>query len=614
MCGFAGFSNFDYEISKKSSTHYDIGMRMGMRLSHRGPDDSGVYVSKNCVLSHTRLAVMDPLLGRQPMTAFIDGISYTIAYNGEIYNTKELKQVLKLKGHVFDTNCDTEVVLKAYIEFGDKVADYLNGIFAFAIDDTKNKRLFLCRDRFGVKPLFYTISDNTLVFASEIKALFEYPKIKPVIDKNGLCEIFGVGPARSPGSGVFKNIFELEPGFNAIFNENGLTKTKYYTIECYEHEDSYEKTVDYVRELLFDIADRQLVSDVPICTFLSGGLDSSVITALAARKFSQTKMDLSTYSFDFEENSTYFSPTAFQPTADEPWAQKVSALLGTTHKTLVCSNEDLFSNLFDAVIAKDLPGMADIDSSLLYFCNKVKQNHKVVLCGECADEIFGGYPWFKEMDYKTFPWSRNIDFRSSVLNADILKEINLFDYTNNLLEKTINDTPLYYKDNEDMKKMRKMSYLNITWFMQTLLNRKDRCSMYSGLEVRVPYADHRLLEYVYNLPWSYKCKNGVQKSVLRDAARGVLPDSIIDRKKSPFPKTHNPVYETMLKNKLKCILKDPLQPILKILSKDTVSALLKEEFDYGKPWFGQLMAGPQLLAYLLQINYWLIRYNIYLDI
>ncbi len=610
MCGFAGFSNFNLDFTDKKNYYYDLGKRMGMRISHRGPDDSGVYISKNSVLSHTRLAVMDPLYGKQPMTAYAKGKDYTIAYNGEIYNTKELKALLMAKGYVFDTNCDTEVVLKAYIEFGEKVADYLNGIFAFAVHDNLNERLFLCRDRFGVKPLFYTFSDDGLVFASEIKSLFEYPKVKPIIDKNGLCEIFGVGPARSPGSGVFKNILELEAGFYAVFDKNGLHKKKYYTIECYEHEDSYEKSVDYVRELLFDIADRQLVSDVPLCTFLSGGLDSSIITALAAQKIDT----LSTYSFDFEENNTYFSPTSFQPTQDEPWAKKVSEILSTEHKTLVCSNDDLFSNLFDAVIAKDLPGMADIDSSLLYFCKEVKKNHTVVLCGECADEIFGGYPWFNSMDYSAFPWSRNLEYRNSVLNPDISHEMNMGNYVNQKLEETLLKTPTYYKDNDAMLKMRKMSYLNIIWFMQTLLNRKDRCSMYSGLEVRVPYADHRLLEYVYNMPWNYKCKNGVQKSILRDAARGILPDNIIDRKKSPFPKTHNPVYEKMLKNKLKCILKDPLQPILKILSKDTVNALLKEEFDYGKPWFGQLMAGPQLLAYLIQINYWLIKYNIYLDI
>ncbi len=614
MCGFAGFANFLHREENDRNYRGDLGRKMSARLSHRGPDDSGVYVSDNCVLSHARLAVIDPSMGVQPMSAVWEGITYTIAYNGEIYNTEEIKKTLLKKGHEFHTKCDTEVLLKAYIEFREETPKYLNGIYAFAIEDNLNHSIFLCRDRFGVKPLFYTFVGESLVFASEIKALFEFPEVKPVIDKNSLCEIFGIGPARTQGVGVFKDIHELKPASFAVFNKYGFRLEKYYNINCYEHSDTYENSVAHVRELLYDIADRQLVADVPVCTFLSGGLDSSIITALAAKKFKEKNKPFYTYSFDFEGNNTHFNATDYQPTADEPWAKEVSRILGTEHSTLVCETSKLYSKLFDAVIAKDLPGMADIDSSLLHFCKEVKKNHVVALCGECADEIFGGYPWFRGDLGDTFPWSKNLDYRLSLINPDILPHSDLKNYVNLRFENTINETPIYSGDSEKMIKERQMSYLNISWFMQTLLDRKDRCSMYSGLEVRVPYADHRLLEYAYNLPYDYKCRSGVQKAILRDAARGILPDFIIDRKKSPFPKTHNPLYENMLKEKLEHILKDPLQPILKLLSKETVVSLLGQKFDYGKPWFGQLMAGPQLIAYLIQINYWLIKYNIYLDI
>ena len=611
MCGFAGFFDCEDPLTDETYLWMALARRMAQRIAHRGPDDRGVHVSKLGALAHARLAVIDPANGAQPMSCTQDGFTYTIAYNGEIYNAAELRDELRGYGFTFQTNCDTEVVLKSYVCFGEACAEKLNGIFAFAVDDERCSRIFLCRDRFGVKPLFYTFSGSRLVFASEIKALFEYPGIRPELGRTGICEVFGVGPAHTPGCGVFENIHEIHPGACACFDRSGFMEHTYFTLKARPYTDDYEKSVQTVRELLDDIVTRQLVSDVPLCTFLSGGLDSSVITAIAAQKRRAHRQSLSTYSFEYSGNETFFEANSYQPDRDEPWAEKVAGLLGTDHTALICDNDRLADLLTDAVIAKDLPGMADIDASLLYFCREVKKRHVVAVCGECADEVFAGYPWFhRENQPDVFPWSPNVSFRTALLDPEIAREAHVEDYVQERYRETMDAVPVLRGESAENRRFRELSYLNLYWFMATLLERKDRCSMFSGLEVRVPYADHRLIQYVFNTPREIRAPHGVVKGLLRDACRGLLPDDVLDRKKSPYPKTHNPRYEQLLKKRLSDVLHDPQQPIHRLLSEDTVQKLLREHFDYGQPWFGQLMAGPQLLAYLLQINTWLNRYKI----
>ncbi|MGI6254544.1 MAG: asparagine synthase (glutamine-hydrolyzing) [Acutalibacter sp.] len=617
MCGFAGFCEYREAFPGQEQHWLDLARRMARRISHRGPDSQGAHYSPHCVLAHARLAVMDPERGTQPMCRSVAGQEVTIAYNGEVYNAPELRQELQSLGDSFETSCDTEVVLASYLQWGPDCAQRLNGIFAFAVDDPVNQRVFLCRDRFGVKPLFYTLRDGKLIFASEIKALFEFPGVRPVVGKEGLCEVFGLGPARTPGCGVFEGIRELKPGHVAIFDRLGFRELPYFQLEALPHEESYEQTVSHLRELLLDTVERQLSADVPLCTFLSGGLDSSVVTAIAAQRLKEQGKTLSTYSFEFEGNEEFFTPSLFQPDRDQDWALKVSGVLGTDHRTLLCDNRQLADSLDEAVLAKDLPGMADVDGSLLHFCRLVKQRHTVALCGECADEIFGGYPWFhrREMyDGTHFPWSNNLDQRGRLLKPELRQALGLEEYVSARLEESLSAMPTLPGETAEQVRMRQLSWLNIHWFMATLLDRKDRCSMWSGLEVRVPYADHRIAQYVFNTPWEYKCHLGESKSLLRDAAEGLLPAQVLHRKKSPYPKTHNPGYEALLKQRLSYVLRDSAQPLHKLLSEETVSGLLNQTFDYGKPWFGQLMAGPQLLAYLLQVNTWLLRYQIYLDI
>lgn len=613
MCGIAGFCNPRNDFMQSQNKWISILEAMNRTLKRRGPDDKGTYLSSHCGLSHVRLEIIDLLTGHQPMIKQCASGNYSIVFNGEIYNMKPLREELKKAGTVFITNSDTEVILNGFMLYREDFIKKLNGIFAIAIYHAEEKRLWLFRDRIGIKPLFFTITDNTLVFASEIKGLFIYPGINPVVDKNGLCEIFALGPARTCGNGVFQNIFELLPGEFLTFSIDGLNRQFYWKLESRPHEDSFLETIEKTAWLIEDSVKMQILSDIPICTFLSGGLDSSLVTAICAKELQKQNRRLNTFSFDFKDNAKYFQSNSFQPSQDTPWAKKTSQYLNTAHHLLECDNTAQFECLFRAVDAADLPCMADVESSLLYFCSKVTAYNKVTLTGECADEIFGGYPWFhQEEAFRTsaFPWSSDFAPRKLLLSDDVLTTLPIEEYSASAYEATIAETPRLLSDSPTEKRRREISYLNLRWFMMTLLNRMDRTSMYSGLEARVPLADYRIVEYVFNVPWSMKCPNGIVKGLLRYAGSEFLPEEILWRKKSPYPKTYDPAYETLLADRLKEVLASPNAPIRTLLDTKKVHQFLETPSDYTRPWYGQLMAGPQMLAYLLQVNYWLEHYKI----
>ena len=614
MCSISGFINFRENYLKSNPDGYEkTAAKMAQVQRHRGPDAMGVWVGEHAALSHARLAVVDIEGGAQPMKRTVEGYDFVITYNGELYNSNELRCKLQAFGYELKTKSDTEIVLYAYIHYGKSCVEHLNGIFAFAVYDIMRQRVFLCRDRFGVKPLFYTRHpDGTVIFASEIKALFEYPGITPMLDSTGLCELFAISPARTQGVGVFKNIYELCPGELMTIGRLGILKNKYYTLKSRPHTDSYEDTIAKVRELVYDSVKRQLVSDVPIATLLSGGLDSSIITAIAAMDFEKEGRTLSTYSFDYEGNSEHFRPTAFQPDSDTQWVPRMSEAFATNHTYLSCPTSALTDLLDEAVFAKDLPGMADCDSSLLYFCREIKKNHTVVLSGECSDEIFGGYPWFRDtkvFETDAFPWCYDLSMREYILKDMVRNTLNLEEYSKLRYNELISETPRFALDTPTEARRREISYLNIYQFMTNLLNRKDRMSMASGLEVRVPFCDHRLVEYVWNIPWDTKNKDNVSKNILREAAKGILPEDVRLRKKSPYPKTHNPLYEAEVKKMLRAIVDDDNSPILALCEKSKLLEILDGTFDYGRPFFGQLMAGPQFIGYIVQLDMLLRKYN-----
>ena len=610
MCGFVGYMNLKKDLSKSRN----IIEKMNKSLINRGPDEQGYYINKNIALGHRRLIVIDPEGGKQPMIEKFSYGNYVIVYNGQIYNTKELRKTLERNGFTFKSHSDTEVLLKSYIHFGNEVVNHLNGIFAFAIWNEHKKELFLARDHFGVKPLFYAIKKDTLIFASEIKGIFEYPNIEKILDNQGICELFGIGPAHTAGTTVFKNIYELKPAHFAIFNSSGFHCTRYWKLHSKEHNDNLAQTTEKLKFLLNDAITRQLVSDVPLCTFLSGGLDSSIITKFASDYCKKEGLPpLDTYSIDYVDNDKNFVKSDFQPNSDSYYVELMSKRLHTNHHNVVIDTPELASYLEDAMIARDMPGMADIDSSLLLFCKNVKKEMTVSLTGECADEIFGGYPWFFREDAlnsNTFPWSIAIDERQNLLNPVIDKKVNLKEYIDYRYNESLNEVEILDTDTEETKEKRKISHLTLNWFMQTLLDRSDRMAMYNGFELRVPFCDYRLAEYVWNIPWEMKALNGREKGLLRYACRDFLPNEIVDRKKSPYPKTHNPNYLAKVKSMLTDIMDKPNAPINNLLNRKYILDILNTDGKaFTRPWFGQLMTGPQLMAYLCQVNMWLEKYE-----
>ena len=601
MCGIAGWVDFERSLKYESETV----VKMGETLAPRGPDESGVYVQPHCCFAHRRLTVIDPENGRQPMSR--DGC--TICYNGELYNTAEIRAELEALGFRFRGHSDTEVLLTAYIAWGSDCLRRLNGIFAFAVWEEKAQTLFLARDRLGVKPLYFYRYDNGLLFASEPKALLAHPYVKPVLDRESIAQIMLLGPARKPESGIFSGIRALPPGSALRLSESTFSEKVYWKPFAEQHVENLEETAEHLKLLITDSIRRQLVSDVPLCTFLSGGLDSSIISAVAAEKFRNEGRELSTYSVDYKGNREYFRASLFQPDEDAPWIIRMSEFIRSKHKNVVIDTPQLAAALIDSTKARDCPGMADVDSSLYLFCKEVKNNFTVSLSGECADELFGGYPWYRNpklLSASGFPWAQSTAERAALVRPELLSGIDPIEYVNEAAAKTVAQTDYLDTDTEADRKIREMFMLNVYWFMQTLLDRKDRCSMAHGLEVRVPFCDHRIVQYAYNIPAEMKFYGDREKGLVRKAFEGVLPKDVCWRKKSPYPKTHNPDYMRLMLKMFGEILDDKNNRITEILYERSLRELLASEGrSFDKNWYGQLMTGPQLFAYLIQLEAWL---------
>lgn len=598
MCAILGWMN-----SKKNLKNVQNNFKEMLDLmSYRGKDNTGYYFEDSILLGHKRLAIIDLENGNQPMKYK----EYTIVYNGEIYNADTLKQELENQGYKFKTNCDTEVILIGYACYKEKILEKLEGIFAFAIYNSKNKSVFLARDRFGVKPLYYTYYKHNFIFSSSIKSILKSGVIKPILGKKELARIISLGPSKCMGDGIFKGIKELRPAHYMIFKNKKIKIKRYWNIKSKEFADSFDEAVKKVRNLLENSIKRQMKSDVDIATLLSGGLDSSIISAIVALN---KKNILSTYSIDYEDNDKFFKSNTFQVSQDEKYIEIMSKAFNTKHTYMTISQNEVADYLIKTLKLRDYPGMIDIDSSLLWFSEKISEKYKVILSGECADEIFGGYPWFykKELNNrKEFPWINNIDYRQKLINKNLREKINIHKIIKKEYMNTIRELSL--KDRKD--KYKKLFYINMTHFMATLLDRKDRMTMGATIEARVPFADTKLIEYLWNMPFEYKYKDGIEKYILREAFKDILPQEILNRKKNPYPKTHNPLFLELVSNFLKDRLKNDKSILYKLFDIDEINNLLNSNSDYDIPWFGQLMTKPQLIAYLYQFDVWVEEYNI----
>lgn len=606
MCGIGGF--VDYERDARRGGPILHGMKR--TLTPRGPDAEGTYFDEDAALVHRRLIVIDPEGGKQPMHS--PDRNTILIYNGELYNTPELRTELMSRGHEFVGHSDTEVLLHAYLEWKTDAFARLNGIFAFAIWEKRERRLTLCRDRLGVKPLFFAPIRNGLTFGSTIDTVLCHPEIEPALDEDGLRTLLLLGPARPPESGVFRQIKSLLPGHFAVLTPENFTDHVYWQLEAHEHEDDLPTTIERTHTLICDAARRQLVSDVPLACFLSGGLDSSILSMLAAKDYAARGETLHTWSVDYRDNDKYFTKSIFQPNSDDSYIDQMVDFLGTHHHRVVLEPEALCAALLPATDARALPGMADVDSSLLLFCAAVKRGGTTVcLSGECADELFGGYPWYHREEIlfeDTFPWSRSVGLRLGLLTPDAVR--NGEEFVRQHYRDTCDRAPKLSSDNKKAARMREMFVLNLDWFMATLLDRKDRMSMYSGLEVRVPFCDHRIVEYAYNMPWDFKSLDGREKGIVRRAFADELPKDIVFRKKSPYPKTFHPVYTRLCADYVRRIFADPNATAASLFDHSAVQKLMQRPESLAEPWFGQLMRTPQIFAYIIQLDRWFRHYHV----
>ena len=603
MCGIAGILSNDIDLRGQKPLIEDISNTLKMR----GPDAKGEYITAETALIHRRLSVIDVEKGSQPMRFG----KYIIVYNGELYNTDEVRNELKSFGYSFDTHCDTEVVLKAFDRWKEDSVKRLNGIFAYAVYDEKEKSLFAARDRIGVKPFYYTKKKNTFAFASRIKSLLLVPNVSRKVDEEGINEIFMLGPAKTIGKAVFKDISELPPAYYLTYKDGRLDIKQYWRITAEENHETEKEAQEHTYALVKDSVERQLVSDVPLAAFLSGGLDSSIITKIASDKYAERGERFNTYSVDYTDNDLYFKKSAFQPNKDSDYIGLMSGAVNSVHHNVVLNNIDVADALAQATDARGVPGFADVDSSLLLFCKEVKKDFTVCLSGECADEIFGGYPWYhrKEILFEDcFPWSRTTDVRRSILKDGFLPKGE--EYARNAYEQTLKQTSYLDGENDFDRRMREMFILNMNWFMQTLLVRKDVMSMESSLEVRVPFCDYRLVEYAYNLPWSIKALDGREKGILRKAFENDLPYEIAWRKKSPYPKTHNPEYFKRVCELADVVFEDKSTPLYQWINKSALDRLIENPDSLSEPWYGQLMRVPQIVAYIYQIYVWIKNYKV----
>ncbi|MFI6346401.1 asparagine synthase (glutamine-hydrolyzing) [Streptomyces sp. NPDC050560] len=555
MCGITGWVSFQRHLT----TQRHVLDTMTETMSCRGPDARGTWTAPHALLGHRRLAVIDLPGGTQPMEVDTPDGPVAMVYSGEAYNFTELREQLRAAGQHFTTDSDTEVVLRGYLVWGEALAERLNGMYAFAIWDGRTEKLVMIRDRMGIKPFYYYPTDDGVLFGSEPKAILANPLAPPVVDRDGLRELLAF--AKTPGAAIWQGMREVRPGHLITLDRGGLRDHAYWQLRAEEHTDDRDATVAHVRELLDDIIARQLVADVPRCTLLSGGLDSSAMTALAAQQLGEHGERVRSFAVDFPNQEENFRAIDVSPSQDTPFVHAVAEHVDSDHNDIVLAGAALSDpEVRRAVVAaRDVPsGIGDRDNSLYLLFKAIRGHSTVALSGESADEVFGGYPWFHDerREADTFPWlaGGGLMRPGVLLHPDLKRDLDLDTYVRDHYVSALKEAPL--KDGETglERRMRQVSYLHLTRMVQTLLDRKDRMSMAVGLEVRVPFCDHRLVQYVFNTPWALKTFDGKEKSILRAATRNVLPHSVAERKKSGYPATFDPAYVTSIQRQVRELL------------------------------------------------------------
>ncbi len=614
MCGVVGWVDFDRDLSAEHPTIRAMTATMALR----GPDAEGTWLGRHAALGHRRLAVIDLAGGAQPMAAEEDGAPVAVlTYSGEVYNYRELREELRGYGHTFRTASDTEVVLRAYLQWGDACAERLNGIFAFGLWDARRQRLLLVRDRMGIKPLYYYPTPRGVLFASEPKGIFAHPWVTPAVDQDGLRELLSW--VKTPGHGLYRGMFEVKPGHTVVVDRGGVHPQRYWQLETREHTDDLPTTIRAIRELLDDIITRQMISDVPLCTLLSGGLDSSAVTALAAGVLGDGG-PVRSFSVDFAGLTDNFQPDVDRGTPDTPFARELAGHVKAEHRNIVLDNAMMTDPLYrlGVLTANDKPvRLTDMHVSVYLLFSVIRQHSTVALSGESADELFGGYRWFHDgtaEKARTFPWLAAMPRRADgtegnneLIHPDLVGALDVDAYREAHYQQALGEVGRLPGEDPHERGMREVLYLGMTRFLQILLDRKDRMSMAYGLEVRVPFCDHRLVEYVYNTPWAMKTFDGREKSLLRAAVADLLPPSVVRRNKSPYPSPQDPRYEQVLRARLAQVVESPGSLTAQLLNLTRLRELVNEPLDSNG-------FGPHRRAVesVLSIDDWLNRYPVHL--
>lgn len=602
MCGIAGFVGFGGLPPQAD----EIARLMVATLDRRGPDAEGVWRDAYAAQMIRRLAVIDPAGGGQPMVSTVDGRpAVVLNYSGEVFNFVELREELKGYGHTFRTASDTEVVLRAYEQWGPACAEHFVGMYAFAVWDARTRELALIRDRFGIYPLYYYPVDGGVVFASEPKALLAHPSVEAVVDLDGLREMLSFAPV--PGRSAYRGMSEVKPGHSVVFSATGMSVRCYWRLSAVPHTDDRPTTVDTVRQMLERSVAEQVVSDVPICTQLSGGLDSSAIAALAARV---VPGQLKTFSLDFSGHAARGRRSEMYGDPDAPYARIVADWIGSDHTEIVLDAADLLddSARAEVVRALDAPAPAgDLYTSLYLLTQRIRKESTVSITGDGADELFGGFKWFHDDWYRhleTFPWlaaSHQMEMATGLLDRELVKRLDLDGCARQNYSDAIAEVPVLPGENGLERRIREITYLNVTRYLRVVLDRKDRMGMASSVEGRVPFLDYRLVDYITNVPWSMRTFDGREKSLLRAAVADLLPPEVANRVKAPFPTTTDPAYAAGLREKLRAILDDSSAPVHALLDNERAQAVLRGP-DYGM----RLGISRHSVDAAVQLNRWLL--------
>ncbi|WFE54844.1 asparagine synthase (glutamine-hydrolyzing) [Micromonospora sp. WMMD1155] len=611
MCGIAGTVSF----TRGAGDHHVLGQPISCTVHRSEPGSRRSWSARHARITATGVTAVDLVDGlHQSLTVDQAAIGTTVlAGTGTLFNAAELRRQLSARGHSFDGAGCAEVVLRAYQQWGTACAERLRGMFALAIWDAKREQLILVRDRFGIEPLYYTDTGDGFAFDSTPNGLFAGGLVRPVVDQDGLRELFGFTP--TPGMSVFKGVREVLPGEIVTYGRDGLARRRYWTISARLHTDDPETTTARVRQILQDSVRRQVAPGVPLCTMLSGGLDSSAISALASHGMPGTP--LHTFSLEYTHHLKHFRPDELHDSLDSPYVAQMVAFLGSEHDELRLDASDLVdpAQHLSVVRAMGQPVVGlDMYVAFQRLAQRIGDITAPVLAGDGADELFGGYIWFQDPWYvktATFPWLgafHRMEMVSGLVDRTLMKELDVPEYISVRYEEALREVPLTGEEDATERRMRELTYLNLTRYLRIVLDRRDRLGHVGMVQARVPFVDHELVDYVYSVPWAQKNSGGQEKYLLRAAVRELLPGSILQRKKSPFPTTQDPVYRLGVRARLQAIVESG-SPVVDLLDPARVRSVLTD------PSFG-LSTGVNRMSIemALQLHHWIADCGVTLDV